>query len=91
MVKLTDYGTLQAYVDATLATDGAPKNRNNTRSPNKYGEEGQMQTPQKMQEGQTPQIGQTTRKTPQKPKQEGQMQTTRKTPQKMQQTRKKGQ
>ena len=69
MVKLTDYDTLQAYVDATLATDGAPKNRNNTRSPNKYGEEGQMQSPQKpKQEGQM----QTTRKTPQK------MQQTRK-------------
>ena len=47
MVKLTDYGTLQAYVDATLATDGAQ---------NKYGEEGQMQTPQ------TPQKMQQTRK-----------------------------
>ena len=59
MVKLTDYGTLQAYVDATLATDGAQ---------NKYGEEGQMQTPRKtpqegqMQTPQTPQKMQQTRK-----------------------------
>jgi len=69
MVKLTDYDTLQAYVDATLAMDGPPKKKKNTRSQNKYGEEGQMQTPRK-----TPQEGQmqTTRKTPQK------MQQTRK-------------
>tara|TARA_R110002124_G_scaffold86217_2_gene223127 strand:+ start:179 stop:382 length:204 start_codon:yes stop_codon:yes gene_type:complete len=61
MVKLTDYDTLQAYVDATLAMDGPPKKKN------KYGEEGQMKTPQKMQEGQT----QTPQKmrTMQKPKQ----------------------
>jgi len=56
MVKLTDYGTLQAYVDATLAMDGPPKKKKNTRSQNKYGEEGQMQTPQ------TPQKMQQTRK-----------------------------
>ena len=67
MVKLTDYDTLQAYVDATLAMDGPPKKKKNTRSQNKYGEEGQMKTPQKMQEGQT----QTPQKmrTMQKPKQ----------------------
>ena len=57
MVKLTDYGTLQAYVDATLATDGAPKrslestiaaeDRAVARAEKrKYGEEGRMQTPQ---------------------------------------------
>ena len=60
MVKLTDYGTLQAYVDATLATDGAPKrslestiaaeDRAVARAEKrKYGEEGRMQTPQKKQ------------------------------------------
>ncbi len=65
MVKLTDYDTLQAYVDATLAMDGPPKKKKNTRSQNKYGEEGQMQTPRKTpQEGQmqTPQKMQQTRK-----------------------------
>ena len=48
MVKLTDYDTLQAYVDATLAMDGPPKKKN------KYDEEGQMQTPQKMRTMQKP-------------------------------------
>ena len=40
--KITDYDTLQAYVDATLAMDGPPKNKMQT--PQKPGK---MQTPQK--------------------------------------------
>jgi len=59
--KITDYDTLQAYVDATLAMDGPPKNKmqkpGKMQTPQKPGKMGPSQKPGKMQK-KNPQRGQ---------------------------------